>query len=74
MDKPNAQNGAGQGPDTVEITHEKVVQYLKKDLGNAIGCLNAIQSDPDMLNALATFMLGRFNNHKLQEELKKQKN
>lgn len=44
------------------ITPELVKEYLRKDLSVAISCLNAIQSDPDLLDHLATFMAGRWQN------------
>lgn len=44
------------------ITPELVKEYLRKDLSVAISCLNAIQSDPDLMDSLAHFMAGRWNN------------
>lgn len=63
----------GQAPaERVEITLEKVKEWSKRDLGCAISFLNAIHSDPDMLDQVATFIYGRFKNAKEQEALKKQ--
>lgn len=56
-----------------EITQSLVKQYLITDLSKAIACLNAIQSDPDLLDNLAHFMHGRFINAKHAEENAKQK-
>lgn len=39
-----------------------VKDYLTKDLSVAIACLNAIQSDPDLLDHMAHFMAGRWQN------------
>lgn len=38
------------------------LQMLKRDLPVAIGCLNAIYSDPEMMANLAAFMFGRWAN------------
>lgn len=58
---------AAQGAPS-EITQQAVKQYLVKDLSIAISCLNAIQSDPDLLEHLAQFMHGRFVNAKHAEQ------
>lgn len=39
-----------------------VKEYLKKDLSVAVACLNAILTDEDLLNHMATFMAGRWQN------------
>lgn len=55
-----------QGAETSKnlVDQAQIRMWLVKDLGTAISCLSAIHSDPDMLNALADFMLGRINNAK----------
>lgn len=51
------------------ITFETVRNYLKKDLSIALSCMNAIMSDPDLLDSVAHFMHGRWQNakHKPQQ-------
>lgn len=44
------------------VSVEMVRDYLNKDLSVAISCLNAIQSDPDLMLHIAQFMHGRFQN------------
>lgn len=51
-------------PSVEEMTQDQIKSWLKKDLAVAISCLNAIHSDPDMLESLAAFMLGRVKNAK----------
>lgn len=43
-------------------THENVKKWLTLDLNCAILSLQAIQQDPDLLDNLAAFMLGRLEN------------
>lgn len=62
-----------QGAGTPQIDKNKIKEWMKRDLGFAINLLNAIYSDPDMCDALAEFMIGRFENAKAKEELAKQK-
>lgn len=51
-----------QGATVPPITPELVKEYLTKDLSVAISCLVAIQSDPELLDYLAVFMTGRWQN------------
>lgn len=44
------------------ITVDLVREYLKRDLSVAISCLNAIHSDPDLMESMAVFMAGRWQN------------
>jgi len=62
MDKITQQGVPTLGVDAPSITPELVKEYLKKDLAVAVSCLNAMLSDPDLLEYLATFMAGRWNN------------
>jgi len=52
----------------VEINLKSIKKMLSYDLGAAILCLQAIQSDPDMLDSVAQFMYGRFMNNKVRQE------
>lgn len=73
MEKLNNQAQSAPGVDdaTAEaVTVEGVKGYLKKDLSLALGCINAILSDEDLLENLAHFMHGRFQNH-LHEKSRK---
>lgn len=71
--KKEMHNGVeAQGAETqaVEVpTIEKIEGYLRKDLGVAIKCLEAIHSDPDLIRSMATFLMGRFENHLLKKEV-----
>lgn len=67
--KAAAAQGAAAAPTTEEAKEaamnlETVKGYLKKDLSIAVSCLNAILSDPDLLDSTANFMLGRLLNAK----------
>lgn len=50
----------------------KIKEWMKRDLGFAISFLQALYTDPDMMDAVAQFMHGRLLNHKNQEALKNQ--
>lgn len=63
----------GAAAEPTDISVNTITEYLKKDLSIAISCLNAIQSDPDLINHLAQFMHGRFINAKHAEENQKAK-
>lgn len=71
MEKNNLKEKLSQGDDSQEITREKIKKWLTHDLGAAISCLNAIQSDPDLLDAMVTFMFGRFKNEQQRKEAEK---
>lgn len=75
MEKITKENGTqAQGAGVPPINVETVKGYLNKDLSIAISCLQAIQSDPDLLQTMAVFMHGRminFENAKLQAKLEK---
>lgn len=61
----NAETVPGTDEATAEaITFETVRGYLKKDLSVSVSCLNAILSDPDLLDQVAHFMHGRWQNSK----------
>jgi hypothetical protein len=64
MEKNQNTSAPAQGAESESLTVETVKKYLTKDLSIAISCLNAIQSDPDLLEHLAHFMHGRFVNAK----------
>jgi len=66
----NKQSATTQGVDPEKLTPATIKTYLQKDIGLAVGCLNAILSDPDMLESLAQFMYGRYLNasHKPKTE------
>lgn len=65
---PGTEDATQAAVSTIDV--ETVTEYLKKDLAVAISCLNALYSDPDLLNHMAHFMHGRFANAKAKEELK----
>lgn len=52
-----------------EISHVQVKEFLKKDLAACLNMLEAIYRDEDMLDLLATVMLGKFQNAKHLKEL-----
>lgn len=62
MNKTNTPESSTPGVETPKLTQELIVKYLNRDLSVAISCLTAIQSDPDLMESLATFMLGRVQN------------
>jgi len=67
MSKNTQQAEATPGVDDAisqAINPTRVKEYLTKDLSIAISCLNAIQSDPDLLDHIAHFMAGRWANAK----------
>lgn len=61
MEKSNSKFEDAKGASTIP-TVTQVNEWLKADLGRAIACLNALYSDPDLLQAMAVFMHGRFVN------------
>lgn len=52
------------------VTFEGVRDRLQMDLAAAISCLDAILSDPDLLDSTAHFMRGRYINHLLSKQRK----
>lgn len=66
MKKENGKATAAQGAEVAkekgEITLVTIKKWLKHDLSAAVSCLNAIQTDPDLLDSVAMFMFGRFQN------------
>lgn len=59
----SAAQGAAEALEEAK-TVETVRDYLKKDLSVAIACLNAIQSDPELLDTVAHWFHGRWQNAK----------
>lgn len=53
---------SAQGAETQPIDKENVTKWLKKDIASSISLLNAVYTDPDLMDHIATFMLGRFEN------------
>lgn len=75
MNKNQVTDSKAQGAAPVKSLDAKTIaSYLKKDLEVAIGCLNALHSDPDLLMAMATFMQGRMENAVRAKESKLQEN
>lgn len=66
------QNGSQAQGASQPITVGQIQGYLKNDLGIAIRCLDAIYTDPDLLQALAEFMHGRLMNAKHKKDLEAQ--
>lgn len=67
MEKNQANGQAAPGADQAiveAITPERVKELLQKDLSIAVACLNAILSDPDLMDSTAHFMAGRWANAK----------
>lgn len=66
--KSQAAQGAAEAKSEVEemaqLSPVLVKEYLKKDLSIAVSCLNAILTDPDLLEQTAHFMFGRLENSK----------
>lgn len=71
--KTNNNGKEAQGAELPLLTQQDVVRMLKRDLPMAINCLDAIYSDPDLLESLATFMHGRYMNNLNKQELEKQR-
>lgn len=66
MEKNHKAVSQAQGAeDTQEtpVTVEQVKKYLVKDVSIALSCLDAIASDPDLLDVIAHFMHGRYMNN-----------
>lgn len=63
MQKQNDNGQATQGVDLPTPDSITVKKWLEKDLQMAINLLCAIKDDPAILDQVATFMLGRLNNH-----------
>lgn len=51
------------------LNHKQVVEFLKRDLDGIVNLAHALRSDPDLLDHLATFMLGRLENARHKEQL-----
>lgn len=71
MDKNQKNGTAAQGADRPIPDHDDVKRSIKRDLGSCIALLNAVNTDEDLLNQMATFILGRLENARMAEELKK---
>lgn len=69
MKNNNSQKGS-ETQGVTDLTLDQVKTWLKNDLQRAIGCLNAIYSDPDLMESVAIFMLGRLQNSQAKEEFK----
>lgn len=63
MEKNKQQESPAQGAGLPPITPTLVKEFLRKDLSVAIACLQAIASDPDLLDSLSHFMAGRWHNN-----------
>lgn len=68
MKKENVNGVDAQGAVTPSV--ETVKEWLKNDIARSLSCLNAIYSDPDLLEHIAVFMRGRLENHREQERIK----
>lgn len=66
MSKSNSKDKAAQG--AAEVNEEVVREWLKKDLAVAISCLQAIRTDPDLMDVMASFMFGRYENDRNRKE------
>lgn len=65
MDNTIKNDSVGQGPNeskTGAPDLDTVRKWAKRDLATSIAFLNAIHSDPDMLNAMVDFIWGRMKN------------
>jgi len=63
MEKNIPSASEAQGAVDASLTSPAMIrQYLIKDLSVAIACLNAIASDPDLLEQVAHFIAGRYSN------------
>lgn len=63
MEKINSNRTAAQGAAVPTPPDAQTVrEWAKKDIGLAIGVLNAIYSDPDLLNSVADWIHGRIMN------------
>lgn len=60
MKKNNSETEQAQGAKSVDLA--QVTKWLRHDISVAITCLNAIQSDPDLMDHVARFMYGRLQN------------
>jgi len=62
IEKNGTVTESAQGVESVDLA--KVQEWMKRDISFAISLLNAIYSDPDLMESVAHFMLGRLNNSK----------
>lgn len=65
----NKNNGTPVDSQGAIPAKQTIKEWLKNDLGRSISCLNAIYSDPDLLDAVAEFMIGRLENERNRQEL-----
>lgn len=63
-----------QGTPVGDVTLKQVKEWTKNDVARCLSFLNAIYSDPDLIDHIATFMYGRLQNdleRKRREEAEK---
>lgn len=56
------------------VTLQDVKTWLKKDIAVAVSCLNAIHTDPDLQEHIASFMFGRLQNAQQKKAMESQPN
>lgn len=71
MDKTNQAVEQAPGADA-PVNLKEIRIAVKHDLGAAIRFLDAIYSDPDLLESVAVFMKGRLDNYRHAKALKAQ--
>lgn len=64
MEKQEKVVDSAQGADTQEVQVPQVKEWLKRDLSLALHVLEAVYSDPDLMDQVAVFMAGRIQNAK----------
>lgn len=73
MDSIKTENGQSvQGTEQPLPKLKDVEAWIQKDTQMCVNFLNAIATDPDLRRSMATWMLGRMQNQRNQEALKKQ--
>jgi len=64
---PGAEAPQTNGQEKVVFDLDTTRKYLRRDLAGAIALLNAIHSDPDLIEQMAVFMYGRLTNHQAKQ-------
>jgi len=67
--KVSNEQGSSQAGQFENITIDQVKKWLALDLGSAAMSINAILSDPDILNQVAMFLHGKFENEQARKKL-----
>lgn len=69
MEKPTEKATAEQGSDR-NTDQAQITKWLQHDLKTAIALLNAIYSDPYLMDQVATFLHGKITNYENKNQQK----